>query len=167
VKSTPTRGVKQTLKPDAYKQLEGGSIQSSGGSAQCTGREMMEDRESFERLDVWRRAYAAALRVHQLSLGFPEIERFALADQMRRASRSICANLAEGHGRRWHSTGDFRRYLMMAVGSADEMQVWACFARDLSYVEAATAEGMRQEYREIARMLRGLSQSWSSPSPKS
>ena len=43
----------------------------------------------FEELDVYRRAYGMALRVHEVSLGFPDIERFVLADQMRRASRGI------------------------------------------------------------------------------
>ena len=83
MKSTPTRGVKQSLKPDAYKQWEGVSIQASGRTW-C-----MSEPQGFERLDVYRRSYAAALRVHALTLSFPEIERFALADQMRRASRSI------------------------------------------------------------------------------
>jgi four helix bundle protein len=159
VKSTPTRGVKQSLKPDAYKQWEGVSIQASGRTW-C-----MSEPQGFERLDVYRRSYAAALRVHALTLSFPEIERFALADQMRRASRSICANVAEGHNRRRGSSSDFRRYLTMAAGSADEMQVWASFARDLSYTEAFTADAMRREYAEIARMLNGLAKAWSDGAP--
>ena len=116
--------------------------------------------KGVEQLDVYRRAYAAALRVHQLSLGFPEIERFALADQMRRASRSICPNTAEGFGRRRMSTVEYRRFLAMATGSADEMQVWASFARDLNYLDPSTADAMKQEYAEIAAMLLGLSRAW-------
>ena len=120
----------------------------------------MEETPAFEKLDVYARSYAAALRVHALSLGFPEIERYALADQMRRASRSIPATIAEGHGRLRLSRKDARRFLTMAVTSCDEMQVWACFARDLGYIEAAQADAMRREYREIAKMLQGLSRSW-------
>jgi four helix bundle protein len=56
-----------------------------------------------EDLDVFRRAYALSLEVHRASLEFPRIEQFALADQIRRASKSICANLAEGFGRQQHS----------------------------------------------------------------
>ena len=52
-----------------------------------------------EELEVFRRAYALSLEVHRASLEFPRIEQFALADQVRRASKSICANLAEGFGR--------------------------------------------------------------------
>ena len=60
----------------------------------------MERLQGFEDLDVFRRAYRVSLEVHRASLEFPRIEQFALADQIRRASKSICANLAEGFGRR-------------------------------------------------------------------
>ncbi len=109
-----------------------------------------------EELEVFQRAYRASLDVHRASLEFPQIEQFALADQVRRASKSICANLAEGFGRQQQSRPEFRRFLIMAIGSADEMQVWALYCRDLGYVAEVTAERWRGEYREIARMLSGL-----------
>ena len=84
-----------------------------------------------EELEVFGRAYRVSLEVHRASLEFPRIEQFALADQVRRASKSICANLAEGFGRQQQSKPEFRRFLMMALGSADEMQVWAMYCRDL------------------------------------
>ena len=71
-----------------------------------------------------------------MSLEFPRIEQFALADQVRRASKSICANLAEGFGRQRLSRPEFGRFLMMAIGSADEMQVWTLYCRDLAISEA-------------------------------
>ena len=86
----------------------------------------------------------------------PRIEQFALADQVRRASKSICANLAEGFGRQQQSKPEFRRFLMMALGSADEMQVWTMYCRDLGCIGADMAERWQGEYREIARMLSGL-----------
>ncbi len=109
-----------------------------------------------EELEVFRRAYALSLEVHRASLDFPRIEQWALADQVRRASKSICANLAEGFGRQQQSKPEFRRFLIMALGSADEMQVWTLYCRDLGYIAAGVAEGWRGEYREIARMLSGL-----------
>ena len=51
---------------------------------------------SFEDLEVFQRAYAVSLEVHRMSLVFPKIEQRALGDQIRRASKSICANIAEG-----------------------------------------------------------------------
>ena len=109
-----------------------------------------------EDLEVFGRAYRLSLEVHRASLEFPRIEQWALADQVRRASKSICANLAEGFGRQQHSRPDFRRFLIMAIGSADEMQVWALYCRDLGYINADVAERWQGEYQEIARMLSGL-----------
>src|SRR6266852_5717764 len=117
-----------------------------------------------EDLDVFQRAYSLSLEVHRGSLDFPRIEQFALADQVRRASKSICANLAEGFGRQRLSRPEFGRFLMMAIGSADEMQVWTLYCRDLGYVDTDMAERWQGEYREIARMLwwlrRGSSDVW-------
>ena len=111
----------------------------------------------FEDLEVFRRAYALSLEVHRVSLGFPRIEQFALADQVRRASKSICANLAEGFGKQRQSRVESHRFVMMAIGSADEMQVWTLYCRDLGYIDKDVAERWRGEYQEIARMLQGLS----------
>ncbi len=115
----------------------------------------------FESLDVYAKAYDLALDVHRASLGFPQIEQFALADQMRRCSKSICATIAEGFARQDTSGADWRRYLTMATGSADEMQVWCAFARDLGYLDASSAERWRTAYAEVARMLFGLGKAWS------
>ena len=112
--------------------------------------------QGVEDLGVFRRAYRLSLEVHRASLEFPRIEQFALADQIRRASKSICANLAEGFGRQQQSKPEFRRFVMMALGSADEMQVWSLYCRDLGYVGNEVAERWRGEYREIARMLSAL-----------
>jgi four helix bundle protein len=113
----------------------------------------------FEDLEVFRRAYQLSLEVHRASLEFPRIEQFALGDQVRRASKSICANLAEGFGRQQQSKPEFRRFLIMALGSADEMQVWTMYCRDLGYIGADVAKQWQSEYREIARMLSGLCRS--------
>jgi four helix bundle protein len=94
---------------------------------------------SVEDLDVFRRAYAISLDLHHASLKFPKIEQFGgLADQVRRASKSICANLAEGFGKQRRSNLEFKRYLLMAIGSADEMQVWLRYCADLEYVDQKT-----------------------------
>ena len=118
---------------------------------------------SFVDLDVYRRAYAVSLEIHRASLRFPKIEQAVLADQARRASKSICANIAEGFGRQRQSRAEYKRFLIMAIGSADEMQVWIRYARDLGYVEAETGERWAEEYRSIARMLQGLYSAWSRP----
>ena len=111
---------------------------------------------SFEDLVVFQRAYRLSLEVHRTSLIFPRIEQRALGDQIRRASKSICANIAEGFGKQRQSAAEFRRFLMMALGSADEMRVWARYCFDLGYIDETVWCQWRDEYQSIAKMLQGL-----------
>ena len=111
---------------------------------------------SFEDLEVFQRSYRLALEVHRKSLALPKIEQFVLGDQVRRASKSICANIAEGYGRQSRSKAEFKRFLWMAIGSADEMRVWARFALDLGYIEEPPWREWRDEYQVIAKMLQSL-----------
>ena len=116
---------------------------------------------SFGDLRVFKRAYRVSLEIHRASLVFPQIEQFALADQMRRASKGICANLAEGYGKHTQSPAEFKRFITMALGSADEMRVWVRYCHDLGYIDAETWRCWRDEYRTIARMLQALHDRWS------
>ena len=120
---------------------------------------------SFADLDVFRRAYRISLDLHQASLRFPQIEQFhGLGDQIRRASKSICANLAEGFGKQRRSRAEARRYLLMAIGSADEMQVWMMYCADLGYADRDACAAWQDEYGQIARMLQKLYSAWGEPS---
>ncbi len=116
--------------------------------------------KDVEDLVVYRKAYAISLEVHRVSLEYPKIEQFALADQMRRASKSICANLAEGFGKQSVSKAEFKRFVLMAMGSADEMRVWIRYSVDLGYITQGKADAWRREYQDIARMLNGLHGKW-------
>ena len=115
----------------------------------------------FEDLDVFQRAYKFSLEIHKMSLTMPQIEQQALADQLRRASKSICANLAEGFGKQSQSKAEFRRFILMAIGSADEMRVWIRYGFDLKYIDEEAWERWREEYEQIAKMLQGLIKSQS------
>ncbi len=119
----------------------------------------MSDRkyvETFEELEVFQKAYRLSLALHRASLEFPKIEQRALGDQVRRASKGICANIAEGFGKQRQSAAEFRRYLMVALGSADEMRVWCRYCLDLGYIDEMTWQTWRDEYHVIARMLQAL-----------
>ena len=113
----------------------------------------------FEDLEVFKRAYKLSLEVHRVSLNLPRIEQYALADQIRRASKSICVNLAEGFGKQSQSKAEFKRFILMSIGSADEMRVWSRYCLDLNYLEEEQWKHWRDEYEEIAKMLQGLSKS--------
>ena len=107
---------------------------------------MTEDRKgisSFEELEVFQRAYRISLEIHKKTLLFPQKEQYGLAEQMRKASKSICVNLAEGFGKQSHSTAEFKRYISIAIGSSDEMRVWLRYSLDLEYIEERVARMAR------------------------
>ena len=124
---------------------------------------MTEDRKgisSFEELEVFQRAYRISLEIHKKTLHFPQKEQYGLAEQMRKASKSICVNLAEGFGKQSHSTAEFKRYISIAIGSSDEMRVWLRYSLDLEYIEEIEWQNWRDEYQEISKMLQGLHKRW-------
>lgn len=111
---------------------------------------------TFEDLEVYQRAYRLSLEFHKASLAFPKIEQFALADQLRRSSKSICANIAEGYGKQKLFPLEFKRFLAMALGSSDEMRVWINFCRDLNYISVESWTTWHAECRSISKMLQAL-----------
>jgi four helix bundle protein len=115
-------------------------------------------------LDVFRRAYRLSLDLHKASQLWPKMEQYGgVADQLRRASKSVCALLVEGAGRQSASDGEFRRYVVMAIGSADEAKLWCRYAMDLGFVYEETGQAWQRELSEIARMLQGLRRVRSDP----
>jgi len=120
------------------------------------------------KLDVFRRAYQLSLTLHRASLGWPKCEQYGgIADQLRRSSKSICALLVEGAGRQPGSDNEFRRYVTMAIGSADEARLWCSYAADLDFLPPATVQEWQRELSEIARMLQGLRSHLSGLTPES
>ena len=107
----------------------------------------------FTDLDVFKKSYDISLEIHKESLLFPKIEQYALADQIRRSSKSICANIAEGFAKQKTSKADFKRFLLMALGSAYEVEVWIKYATDLTYLTQEKSTSWLEEYRSIQKML--------------
>ena len=118
---------------------------------------------SFETLNVFRKAYDLSLVVHRLTLTFPKMEQTELASQLRRSSKSICANLGEGMGKQT-SAKDVIRFLRMSIGSCDETRVWLKYAVDLGYLNAPDYQHLHEGYIEVGKMLSGLIKRWSSSS---
>ena len=111
---------------------------------------------NYSDLEVYKKAFLVSLSIHRASLDFPKHEQFALTSQMRRASKSICANLAEGFVKQQSSKAEFKRFLLIAMGSATEMQVWIDYARELGYALPKIAQDWKSEYVLILRMLQKL-----------
>jgi four helix bundle protein len=115
--------------------------------------------KSFRDLDVYVRAQSAMRSVHQLVVSFPEHEKFGLTDQMRRASKSVGALIAEGWGLR-QSEREFKNYLRRALGSANEMEAHLETARELSYGALETVIALIEEYGILGGQLVRLNANW-------
>src|SRR5437588_6144439 len=110
--------------------------------------------QDFRNLNVWQLARRLTKTIYQLTINFPESEEFGLKAQMRRATVSICSNIAEGCGRR----GDkqFRRFLDVAMGSACELECETILSFDLAFITESVQERLLEAIIEIKRMLSGL-----------
>ena len=114
----------------------------------------------FTDLVVYQKAYEKSLEIHQQTMKYPQHEQYELGSQMRRASKGICANIAEGFGKQNVSKLEFKRFLLMAMGSADEMRVWARYSLDLGYIDERSWTDWNKSYSDIAKMLNGLHTKW-------
>jgi four helix bundle protein len=112
--------------------------------------------QSFKNLKVWEKAHTLTLDVYQSSKTFPREEIYGLTSQMRRASASIGANIAEGACR--GGDVDFARFLQMAAGSASELEYHLLLARDLKLLQAPDFERLSSRAVEVKRMLASLMQ---------
>ncbi len=112
--------------------------------------------KDFRKLDVWAKAHQLALAVYQATATFPKEELYGLTSQIRRASVSIPANIAEGCGR--GSDTELARFLQIAMGSASELEYHLLLARDLTFLNASTYESLANNVIEVKRMLTSLIQ---------
>ena len=111
---------------------------------------------SFRDFDVYKKSYACVLEIYAIAKRFPKEEMFALASQIKRASYSIPLNIAEGYGKSKGSNAEFKRFLYMSLGSADEMQVLIDMCHDLGYITKEMHDELLSKYAEISKMLQGL-----------
>ena len=108
---------------------------------------------SDHELDVYRGAFEAAMQVFELSKEFPKEETYSLTDQIRRASRSVCANLAEAWRKRRYEAA-FTAKLSDVESEAAETQVWIEFAVRCNYVDREQAKVLFEAYdRTIATVV--------------
>ena len=110
--------------------------------------------QDYRRLKVWEKAHAFALDVHRLSGDFPRRDGSVLAGQLRRASLSIPANIAEGAAK--GSDLEFRRFLQIAMGSALEADYHLLVARDTTLLSRDVYDDLSSRAMEFRRMLGGL-----------
>ncbi len=113
-------------------------------------------------LDVYKKAFDVAMNIFEASKVFPKEETYSLTDQIRRSSRSVCANLAEAWRKRRYEAA-FVAKLSDAESEAAETQVWLEFAVKCNYLDRDRGGPLYQTYDEILRMLVAMintPQSW-------
>jgi four helix bundle protein len=114
---------------------------------------------TYRDLEVFRESYSAALDVSRLCKRLPPVEQHELARQLRRAARSIPANIVEGWGKR-ASTPEFKRYLQIAIGSCDETRMWLDLCKDEGYIPESDCKQVKDRYNRIGAMLSSLWKQW-------
>jgi four helix bundle protein len=108
----------------------------------------------FRSLQVWEKAHDLTLAVYRMTTALPKDEIYGLTSQIRRASSSIPANIAEGCGR--DSDAELKRFVQIAMGSASELEYHLPLAHDLGYVEREDYTRLERNVTEVKRMLTGF-----------
>jgi four helix bundle protein len=112
--------------------------------------------KDFRKIVAWQKAHQMVLAVYRATATFPKAELYGLTSQLRRASTSVPANIAEGCGRRGEA--ELARFCDISLGSASEVQYHLLLARDLNFLQTDEYEALDQAVTEVKRMLTGFVQ---------
>lgn len=107
---------------------------------------------SHRELETYQLAFESAMEIFQISEKFPKEEKYSLTDQIRRSSRSVCANLAEAFRKRIYPKS-FVAKLSDSEGEAAETQVWLDFALACNYLDNETYQNLTEKYERILGKL--------------
>lgn len=113
------------------------------------------DLRHFRDLEVYQKAFQASMKIFEMTKEFPSEEKFALVDQIRRSSRSVCANLAEGWRKRKY-IAVFKNKLTDSMQEASETQSWLEFCLACRYIEESRFREIDNEYETILSMLNAM-----------
>jgi len=116
--------------------------------------------ESYRDLIAWQKAMELVASVYQVTASIPEVEKFGLTSQLRRAAVAVPSMLAEGHAR--GSTREFVRYIAMAMGSLAEIETQLLVCMRLDFADEVSVRRLLDQCGEQNRILRGLSKSLTS-----
>jgi four helix bundle protein len=108
----------------------------------------------YGKLKVWQRAVDLIVVIKDVTMRFPEYEKYEIGRQMRRAVSSISFNIAEGSGRRTNK--DYIQFLHIAIGSANELKTQIISVDKLGYLREGEAERIVDELNEIGKMISGV-----------
>jgi len=115
--------------------------------------------KTYKDLNVFRESYGLALEVSRTTRKFTGHEQFELARQLRRAARSIQANIVEGWAKR-SSPAEFKRYLQIAIGSCDECKLWLDMSRDKGFLRETDCSLLTNKFNVLGAMLKSIWKQW-------
>jgi four helix bundle protein len=115
----------------------------------------MRTAQGFRDLRVYQLAFRLAMEIYEETKSFPKEERYSLTDQIRRASRSVAANIGEGYRKKRYPKM-FISKMADADGEATETQVWLDFAVSCDYLSKERQLRLIEGYEELGRMLGGM-----------
>lgn len=110
--------------------------------------------ENFDKLLVWQRAHSLVLKIYEVTNNFPKEEIWGLTSQIRRAAVSVPSNIVEGKAR--DSRNDFKRFLLIARGSLEEVKYQSLLAKELKYMNDEQYEEVAAMIDNVGRLLGGL-----------
>ena len=109
---------------------------------------------SFERLEVWNKSRLLTKKIYQLTSNFPDSEKFGIVSQLRRATISVCSNIAEGSSRK--SRKDQVHFYNMSFSSLMETLNQLIISNDLDYIDSQLLVESRKDIHTISIMINGL-----------
>lgn len=109
----------------------------------------------FRELEVYQLSFVSAMEIFSLTKSFPPEEKYAITDQIRRSSRSVCSNIAEGWRKRKYPAV-FRNKMTDAKSEASETQTWLEFALACGYIDAGVFQELDAAYEKISGMLNAM-----------
>ena len=107
---------------------------------------------SFRDLIVYQKAFRLAMEIFEVSKTFPKEEKYSLTDQIRRSSRSVTSNIAEGWAKKIYPK-HFVSKLSDSLGEEYETEVWLSFSKDCGYIDLEKYMYFIKEYEEVRKML--------------
>jgi len=119
----------------------------------------------FRGLTVYKLAYKLAMEIFALTKTFPKEETYSLTDQIRRSSRSVCSNIAEGYRKRRYAK-HFTSKMTDSDGECSETIVWLDFSKDCSYISIERHTELYRQYLEVGKMLGSMADNPEKFSPK-
>jgi four helix bundle protein len=117
--------------------------------------------KTFFDLDVYRLSNEYSMKIYFLTRSFPKSETYSLTSQIIDSSRSICANIAEGWGRRTYES-EFKKFLVYSMGSLQETKSWLMFANQCQYINEEIFNQLIEHSELIGSKLFKLHQNWKS-----